>query len=351
LIAAIALFAANAAFGRETLHRHVSRDSFLHEQFTTKAEFIEALREHPRVLRKMAQCVQTSPGDLLNFIEEDVHLGRLQKTRRYLVWGLTSRGRRYKSWHRFKAGMPVWVEDDGTPIFRWLCGNPMVTSIPSMTQPSPPPPPPSQTPAPAPETPTPPAPPVEATPPPPPPLAPEPAPAPAPPPAEAPAPPPPPPPPSLAVSEPCGCQGPRPTRIEVGDLQWTGHRDRDEGIVTAGVSEDLVKTKWGGHLGLYGEQAGIFQHSAPYRYFGGGVEYRQNLGRGHDVRPYAGVGVGGYHVVVHDWSNHSYDRWGEKAFIGVDTKSGVFLELSAGTFGKTRQRQLTTYGVSIGLRF
>jgi hypothetical protein len=353
LIIAAALITASPAMGRDTLHLRTSRDSFIHEQFTTKAEFIEALREHPDILRDMAKCVHQTPQYLLDYIGSSVHLGRLQEGGRYFVWGRTKGDHRLvKSWRHFKAGMPVWVAEDGTPLFRWLCGNPMADSLVAEAMPA--------TPAPVAEvTPPPPAPTEQPAPPPPPPAVVEQ-------PVPAPTPPPPPPPAPQPTALPKPSEEPpappsdmlefrvnenHPTRIQVGDLQWTAHRDKSDGIVTAGISEDLFGSRWGGHFGIYGDSAGMLQNDPPFRFYGGGVQYRQNLTHGHALRLYGGVGVGVYHVVVHDWSDESRDRWGEKAFLGVDTSSDFFLELALTTFGKTDQRQLTTLGLSIGYRF
>jgi hypothetical protein len=144
----------------------------------------------------------------------------------------------------------------------------------------------------------------------------------------------------------------RPTRIEGGDLQWTAHRNRSDGILTAGISEDFARVWRSGHLGIYGDVAGIMQRDPPFRYYGGGLVYRQSFGaRGQAIRPYAGLGVGFYHLAIHDWTDQSVDRVGEKLFVGLDTPSGIFVEVAASTFGKTDQRQLNTLGVSLGFRF
>lgn len=357
------------AVAQET-HAWTSPDSFLHVQFGTKEELIQGLRNRPAVLQAMAACLDCTEDELISYIQDHVHKGYLQTSGVYMVWGLHD-GHTYRSWHHFKAGLPLWVTEDGRPLLRWSCGNPMMNELPAVaakpeavTPPPPPAPtPPPPAPTPAPET-TPPPPPPAPTPTPPPPApAPEPPPTPAPPP-PAPTPPPPaptpPPPPQPTYSY-------RGLRVQVGELRWNEYFGHDQGIFTLGASYDAWHGTGGnsselapGALAIYADQAGYLQNHSPYRYVGGGVEYRQPLSNwSSGARVFLGAGLGYYHIELHDSTIDTRNRLGGKVFLGVDFRGGFFGQFAydiLGRLGKANdgthtRRDLNRLSLSIGYRF
>jgi hypothetical protein len=357
---------AASAIGATKHHHRVSPDAFLTSQYSTKDSLINGLRHHPAALRAMAQCLNTSPDTLIHYIGDHVMLGKLTHTGKYLDWGW-HRGHIYKGWHTFPKGMKVWETTTGTPLLRWVCGNPMAEALPefepqAVEKPVPPPP----TPAPAPE-PAPPAP--QPTPPPPPPPAPAehidngavtPPPPPPPPPAPVSVTPPPPPPPAEHTESMLH----RPFRIESGLLEWTNADTEGQGIWTLGASADLLQTSFGGSLGVYFDTAGVFQNHPTYKFYGGGIEYRQFLDTNwkDELRPYVGVGGGYYRIDIQDQINTGTTRFGGKAFIGLEARCGFFLEAQYNYFGNrlyerpnlaraAGSRDLGTFGLSLGYRF
>src|ERR1700685_4296077 len=75
----------SSALAVDELHERTSKDAFMRVQYTSKAEFLQGLRNHPKKLKAMAKCFGASPSRLLLFIRDDVHLGRLRTTRSYAV--------------------------------------------------------------------------------------------------------------------------------------------------------------------------------------------------------------------------------------------------------------------------
>jgi len=348
--------AATSALGADQLHERTSPDAFMRVQYTSKAEFIQGLKNHPNALKAMAKCFGTSPSGLLQFIRDDVHLGRLHGTRSYAVWGL-HKGRVYTTNVKYAGGAPAWITEDGTPVIYWRCSNPMMNHLPTEgARPSR-----MVTPPPAPPTPvvvTPPPPPVEVVPPPQPPV-------------EVVSPPPPvvtvtpppvviitPPPAEVVVSPP-----PAPPvvvdrgysrrfGIKAGALPWTEFFGSNETMLTAGVDIDLWNSNSNSHLALYFDTAGEFEKHSPYAWYGGGLEFRQDFSDpSKSTTPYIGLGVGYYTGHVDDEQLENFNKLGGKAFVGLQFRGGPFLELQYNQLGKENGRDLSRFGLSLGFRF
>ena len=330
-------------------------------QYTSKAEFIRGLKNHPKTLKAMAKCFGTNPDHLVQYIQDDVHLGRLQATRSYKVWGLHS-GHVYQTHVRYMKGMPAWVTDDGTPIICWRCSNPMMDHLPAVAAPAavvvtppPPTPPPAVTPPPTP-------PPVEVVPPPPPVVVPPPPPVvvPPPPPAVVVVPPPPPvvvtPPPPAVVTPPPAVvmesEHYRSFALKVGALPWTEFFGTNETMLTAGADLDLWHFSRTSHAGVYFDTAGEFEKHSPYAWYGGGLEFRQDLSDpSKSLTPYVGLGVGYYAGHIDNFGSENFNKLGGKAFIGLQFRCGAFLELQYNQLGKQFGRDLSRFGLSLGYRF
>ncbi len=350
---------ASSALAVDRLHEPTSRDAFMRVQYTSKAEFIEGLRQHPKSLRAMAKCFGTHSETLLQYIREDVHLGRLQTTRSYSSWGLHD-GRPYATHVRYTAGSPAWVTADGTPVIYWRCSNPMMDSLPMRIAPPPPV-----------VTPPPPAPPAVVTPPPPPPPPVEVVtPPPPPPPVEVVTPPPPvvivtPPPAVVVVPPPAVVVQPTPpapvevdrqhTRligIKAGAMLWTEYFGTNETMATAGLDVDIWVPSPSTRVGLYFDTAGEFEKHSPYAWYGGGLEFRQDLSDPkRSTTPYFGAGFGYYSGHVDDLQSDNFVKWGAKGFIGLQFRGGPFLELQYNQLGKENNRDLSRFGLSLGYRF
>jgi len=347
----------------QVTHHPVPSGSFLHAQYGTKDELVRALRNRPTALKAMAECLHCSSDELINYIQQNVYLGQIQHGGNYLMWGLHRNGP-VERWSDMPSGTQVWEAPGDKPLLCWLCGNPMAETLPAVAEqhaPPPPPPPPAEPPpAPTPPPPAPAAPPEmepapQAAPPPPPPT-----PAPTPPPPPAPTPPPPPPPPMIVHTY-------HPFRIQVGEMMWQDFFAGNQGVFTAGASYDFYHgTDWGGSevpmgaFALYFDQAGYLQNHSSYRYYGGGVEYRQPLARyDSGVRPFIGAGIGYYQINLHDWNVETKDRLGGKVFLGLDFKCGFFLQgaydilgrAGYGNGGIDTRRDLSRFSLSAGFRF
>jgi|GEM_PF-3352881 len=357
--------AAVLSAGADTLHIKTSPDSFMKEQYTTKAELMTGLRDHPAILKAMAECFGTNPDALYRYVEKNVSLGRLAKSGMYPVWGLRAHRKVYLLHRHFKKGEPVWMLADGTPILRWRCANPMATSLPAMTasETAPPPPPEPVVTPPPPKPPEPVAPPVE--PPAPPVVAPPPPPV-APPAVVTPPPPPPPSPPTPPVAPPPPTPpvvgGPwLPITIKFSHIAWYNASHGETDYIGGGLAYDLGAVHWGGRRGVFGlyfDSLGQFQPHPVYKWLGGGVEYRQYLAKeGVRWNPYLGVGLGYYRVDLQDWAPaHSYDRLGGKAFLGLELSNRFFVELGYDQLGESisfvgHKRDLSRPEISVGLRF
>jgi hypothetical protein len=351
----LAALSASSALAVDQLHQRVSRDAFMRVQYTSKAEFIQGLKHHPKTLKALAKCFGTSASGLLQYIHDNVHLGRLQTTRSYAVWGLHGE-RVYLTHVRYMAGMPAWVTADGTPVICWSCSNPMMNHLPLVaarpqqlvTPPPPLPPPVVVVPPPPPPAVvvTPPIPDVIVTPPPP---------------VVVVTPPPPvvvvTPPPAVIVTRPAPPmvierEHRRWLGIKVGALPWTEFFGTNETMATAGVDVDFLSISSTSHVGFYFDTAGEFEAHSPYAWYGGGLEFRQDFSNlSKSTTPYIGVGIGYYTGHVDDVDSENFNEWGGKAFLGLQIRGGPFLELQYNQLGNVNTRNLSRFGLSLGYRF
>ncbi len=133
--------------------------------------------------------------------------------------------------------------------------------------------------------------------------------------------------------------------------------------MTAGVSYDVYHGDWAGSgiplgaFALYFDQAGYFQDHSSYRYYGGGVEYRQPLASfSSSIRPFIGAGIGYYSVNVHNYFIETVDRVGGKVFAGLDFRGGWFIQGQYDILGRDNEpphlsRDLSRFSLSLGFRF
>jgi hypothetical protein len=164
----------------------------------------------------------------------------------------------------------------------------------------------------------------------------------------------------------------RPLRVQVGIIEWNDVDTNTnsprpiggtQGIATLGASYDLWHNGMGSSAGIYIDTAGILQDHPTYRFYGGGLDFRQYvLDRDSEIRPYVGVGVGGYHIDLHDQANVGVTRFGAKAFIGLEARCGFFVEAQYNYFGNNvglvrptlylkGTREIGSFGFSLGYRF
>jgi len=146
-------------------------------------------------------------------------------------------------------------------------------------------------------------------------------------------------------------------RLQVGLLPWNEYFGHSQEVMTAGASYDIWKGSNDGRVALYVDQAGYFRNHSPYRWVGGGIEYRQPLSVEGGLMPYIGAGVGAYRIDLHDDLHSMVTRLGGKVFLGFESRSGLFLEAAYNILGHLQQnvpnheRDLSRASLSVGFRF
>jgi hypothetical protein len=138
VLAAAAL--AVAACARPSLaaqrpQRNTPPDSFLWQKVGSVPELISQVQQNALVRKHLAAHFKVPEKDLTEYLKRNLTVVTIQKSGRYPVWGVTRTGRIYRSSSYFRKGWRAFGLKDGTPLLKWSCGNPMVTSLPEVPTP------------------------------------------------------------------------------------------------------------------------------------------------------------------------------------------------------------------------
>jgi hypothetical protein len=337
------------------------QDGFLTNQYTTKAEFLSALRSNPKALYNLARATGTNQSNFLAFVEENLSLQKLSGAASFTVWCVKPNGHLYTVKRIYRAGERVWATAAGKPIIRWVCSNPLVSSLPVV---------------------------VKAA--------------------------------VITKSEPVVApkeevkeevktevvktevkeevkeevkaevkeevkvevkeevkaeakvevkevattvevkeevvihERTHPFSVWLGDVEYrTKNRSRNRtiGELSYGASYKFLER---GRLSLdvYGEVVGQMQEHMPIRIYSAGImgRYRTSdaLGR---WNPYLGAGLGYYHLKYSDGVRGGDNRLGGRLALGVESSSRWFVEANYFLIGKERGLDFNRFGISVGLRF
>lgn len=105
-------------------------DSFLWTRVSSPEQFIRQVEENPTIRARFAKHFHVSQAELVSYLRDNLVVVTIQASGRYPVYGVTRTGRIYKSSSYFKQGYRAYGLRNGTVLFKWACGNPMVTQLP-----------------------------------------------------------------------------------------------------------------------------------------------------------------------------------------------------------------------------
>jgi len=111
---------------------HVEPGSFLNKRAHTVKELVWETEHDSQVLSRYERHFRMSEEQLVRYFES-LHVGRIQTTGSYVVYNCHDdeviRARVFK----LKAGTPMFVDENGKPILKISCGNPMIAPTPKVS--------------------------------------------------------------------------------------------------------------------------------------------------------------------------------------------------------------------------
>ena len=111
----------------------VPPDSFINQHVATVPQLGRQVTLDPTVRRRLARHFHLSGPALVHYIQNDLVLTRLRTARRFPVSCISRSGREYTIIARLPTGTPVFaLRGTGQPILKLACGNPLVSSLPSV---------------------------------------------------------------------------------------------------------------------------------------------------------------------------------------------------------------------------
>jgi hypothetical protein len=135
LVLAGLLLVGQPVTGASQKRQRTPPDSFLWQKVNSVPEFIAQVKGNPAIRARMARHFKVAEKDLVPYLERNLTVVTVKKTGRYPVWGVTRSGRIYRSTTHYRAGWRAFGLRDGSVLFKWSCGNPMLASLPRVPVP------------------------------------------------------------------------------------------------------------------------------------------------------------------------------------------------------------------------
>lgn len=108
---------------------HVEPGSFLNKPAHTVNALVAQTEHDPQVMDRYERHFQMSKSDVITYFEK-LHVSKIMNTGSYVVYNCHDDEVIRARVFRLKAGTPVFADDNGKPILKISCGNPMVAPQP-----------------------------------------------------------------------------------------------------------------------------------------------------------------------------------------------------------------------------
>jgi hypothetical protein len=153
-----------------------------------------------------------------------------------------------------------------------------------------------------------------------------------------------------------------PFRVQLGGYFPSNGTIRDLTANTqfdAGLSYDIQKAGKGASAipyGLYVNLDSVKKHGYALSTAGVGIDARSYFSADQSsVKPYVGLGIGGYNVYSDDHGSHNDFKFGGKISAGIETQRGVYLEAGYTAIGKAKligeNKTLDPSGASVDIGY
>lgn len=108
------------------LGQGLPRNSYLEKRVDTTEGLVQQLRSNPVVMDRYRRHFAMSDAEVITYLSS-LRVTTLPKDGIYTVYGVPkTTGDFHARLRMLKAGEPVFVEDDGTPVLQLVCGNPLI---------------------------------------------------------------------------------------------------------------------------------------------------------------------------------------------------------------------------------
>jgi hypothetical protein len=109
----------------------VPADSFINRHVDTLPQLTRQISVDPTVRRRLARHFHISGPAVVQYIQNNLVLRTIPRTRRAEVYCVSRTGYEYTIQAKLPAGTPVFVlRATGEPILKLACGNPLVSALP-----------------------------------------------------------------------------------------------------------------------------------------------------------------------------------------------------------------------------
>lgn len=105
-------------------------DSFLAHEVYDVPGLIAEMKRDPTAAERFAKHFGTSKETVREYFENNLRIKQLPKAAKFTVWGYSPNKGPYPTTQSFAKGTAVFALEDGTPILKYRCGNPLSKALP-----------------------------------------------------------------------------------------------------------------------------------------------------------------------------------------------------------------------------
>ena len=104
--------------------------SFLRFRVDSVAQMVNQVKTDHAVASRYCQLFNVPSAKLVSYVQKNVVESYVPATKTYRVWCVSKTGKLFAVSSRLTAGTRVFALRNGTPVMKWACGNPVVSSLP-----------------------------------------------------------------------------------------------------------------------------------------------------------------------------------------------------------------------------
>ena len=105
-------------------------DSYLQYKVYSVPELVKQVSSNPRLIHIYAKTFNKPDNYVLHYITNYVQESYIPETANYTVYCVRKNGLIYPTKQRMVKGTKVFALKNGTPVMKWLCGNPLTKFLP-----------------------------------------------------------------------------------------------------------------------------------------------------------------------------------------------------------------------------
>lgn len=101
-------------------------DSYLQRPVYSVNDLVQEVRANPQVRQRYAHhFLHISPDQLAHWMQNNLVESWVPTTKTYSVYCVSPSGKYFRVRQKFTKGTKVFALKDGTPLLKWICGNPL----------------------------------------------------------------------------------------------------------------------------------------------------------------------------------------------------------------------------------